>query len=112
MTWSIEPCAEGLRNPEIRAQLGELVEDFSESLDAATPVSELLPGYRRELPYYQRMLATALGRSLKTAAERMSMLDAPGQLLLEDAGSAVQRLAQHAQTPENPSREPGASAPG
>ena len=92
-TWDLQPCASGLQQPAIRERLAELADDFVETLDGSESVREALPGYRRNLPYYQRMLATALGSSLRDSAQRLGMLNAPGRLLLNDAPRALEQLA-------------------
>ncbi|MEM9759983.1 MAG: hypothetical protein AAF933_12155, partial [Pseudomonadota bacterium] len=49
-------------------------------------LAEQVPGYRRDLPYQQRMLATALGTSLRLSVDDIARLDQPARLLLKAAG--------------------------
>ena len=92
MTWQIEPDEAGLQEPVIRERLAELAGSFTESLKEDGSLREMLPGYRRDLPYYQRMLATGLGSSLQASAEHLALLDEPAGLLLEESGGALLRL--------------------
>ncbi|MEM1402687.1 MAG: DUF2452 domain-containing protein [Pseudomonadota bacterium] len=94
MTWQIEPDEAGLQEPAIRERLSELASSFTESLTEDNSLREALPGYRRDLPYYQRMLATGLGSSLQASAEHLALLDEPADLLLEASGGALLRLVK------------------
>ncbi len=86
MTWILEP-REGLEHEEeLLRELAKLVEAFAEELDASECLAEQVPGYRRDLPYQQRMLATALGTSLRLSVDDIARLDQPARLLLEAAG--------------------------
>ncbi|MEO0435723.1 MAG: hypothetical protein AAF098_02310 [Pseudomonadota bacterium] len=68
MTWTMQPL-EGLApNQELLGSLRSRLEAFLTELDSDLPLEQALPGYRREIPYYARMLATALGASLRASA--------------------------------------------
>jgi hypothetical protein len=87
MTWSLEPADDLDRQPELLAELEQLIEGFTQQLGDEGALAEHLPGYRRDLPYHQRMLATALGASLRASADRADWLEAPARTLLGAAGS-------------------------
>lgn len=91
MTWTIQ-AAEGLdAKPELLQALQGMVEGFLCELEDDAALEERLPGYRRDLPYYQRMLATALGKSLRASAENQAMLVAPAAQLLETGSTDLLR---------------------
>jgi hypothetical protein len=91
MTWSITADAQLSSKPALQSALAELVDGFTASLDSDDELADHLPGYRRELPYYQRMLATGLGASLRQSAVLGHSLEAPLRSLLEDAGAELPR---------------------
>lgn len=88
MTWSLEPASDLDTQPELLAELEQLVESFTEQLGDEHALADRLPGYRRDLPYHQRMLATALGASLRDSARRADWLEAPVRDLLGAADNA------------------------
>lgn len=95
MTWSIAPDEGIAEKPQLQKSLTELVDAFMASLQSDDALEDHLPGYRRELPYYQRMLATGLGASLRGSATATDSLQAPLRVLLENAGAELpQRLLQ------------------
>jgi hypothetical protein len=96
MTWSITADPELATKPALQTALAELVDSFTASLDSDDELVERLPGYRRELPYYQRMLATGLGSSLRQSALLGNALDQPLRSLLADAGSDLSRRLVYA----------------
>jgi hypothetical protein len=87
MTWHLDAADDLDRQPELRAELEALIESFTEQLGEEGRLADQLPGYRRDLPYHQRMLATALGASLRDSAGRADWLEAPARTLLSGAGS-------------------------
>ncbi|MEM1189661.1 MAG: DUF2452 domain-containing protein [Pseudomonadota bacterium] len=86
MTWILEPMEGLAHEEELLRELATLVEAFAEELDASASLAEQVPGYRRDLPYQQRMLATALGTSLRLSVDDIARLDQPARLLLKAAG--------------------------
>lgn len=97
MTWAISPDEELAHKPRLQKMLAELAADFMQDLENDDAVSEHLPGYRRDLPYYQRMLATGLGASLRDSARAGGSLQRPLRALLEESGGDLpRRLMQSA----------------
>ncbi|WOJ93831.1 DUF2452 domain-containing protein [Congregibacter variabilis] len=93
MTWSIAADEGMAEKPKLQESLAELVDAFMTSLQSDDALDDHLPGYRRELPYYQRMLATGLGASLRGSATAAQSLQSPLRVLLESAGAEFsQRL--------------------
>lgn len=96
MTWSMEAAEDLEQKPELRAALHEVIESFTRGLDSDAALDETLPGYRRELPYYQRLLATGLGTSLRRSVDNPELLDGSTRDLLLQAGEGLQgRLLAH-----------------
>lgn len=67
MTWTINPskCL-GQDNPQTEA-LKRFYDGFAKILDTDLTLEEILPTYVGSLPYYQRMYASGLSRSLRSA---------------------------------------------
>jgi hypothetical protein len=86
MTWSIEPLSGFEADEVLLGELSALVASFAEDLERSDRLDDVVPGYRRELPYHQRMLATALGSSLRLSVDREARLAAPARALLRAAG--------------------------
>ena len=67
MTWTIEPSEWlGDRGPLTNA-LGRFFDGFAEMLDTYLTLEEILPYHVGGLPYFPRLYANALSRSLRTA---------------------------------------------
>ena len=64
-TWSIEPGDNLARKGPVADAVGEFYEGFIEKLQTRAPLEDELPVYEGNLPYYQRLFAAALSRSLK-----------------------------------------------
>ena len=89
MTWALEPDPRLEENPQLQEELAALIEGFTDSLADDASLDDQLPAYRRDLPYYQRMLATALGTSLRASLDGELRLDAPARMLLDAAGEGL-----------------------
>lgn len=98
MTWSLTREAGHAQDEDLQEHLVALVTGFMTSLDSDSALAEQLPGYRRELPYYQRLLATALGRSLREATGDTAHLAAPARWLLAAGTGLERRLLGDAQS--------------
>ncbi len=68
MTWTVEPDEDlAADSPAVQGALA-FVEGFADTLENSERIADGLPVYVRELPYYRRMLASALAASLKHSA--------------------------------------------
>ena len=65
MTWTIAPSAGVSENGAVAAALRRFYEGFARMMDTDVTLEEILPTYVARLPYYQRLFASALSRSLK-----------------------------------------------
>ncbi|MDG2288730.1 MAG: hypothetical protein P8K83_02915 [Woeseiaceae bacterium] len=67
MTWTIIPSELlALANPVSNA-IGRFYDGFAETLNTDLSLEEILPFYVDKLPYYQRLYASALSRSVQTS---------------------------------------------
>ena len=65
MTWTIEPSAlVGEGENAVCAALGRFYDAFALMLDTDLPLEDVLPFCAGKLPYYQRLYANALSRSV------------------------------------------------
>ena len=76
-TWSITPSDNLTKPGRVADAVAGFYEDFAERLRSAKPLEDELPFYEGRLPYYQRLFASALSRSLKDS------LTIGGQLEIE-----------------------------
>ena len=67
MTWTLNPTANLAGRESAMAALGTFHDAFVEKLTTASPLEEMLPVYVARFPYYQRLFASALTRSLKSS---------------------------------------------
>jgi hypothetical protein len=68
MTWTVQPH-QGLAADSPAVQNAQaFVEGFADTLEHSGGIADGLPVYVRELPYYRRMLASALAASLRHSA--------------------------------------------
>lgn len=67
MTWTIIPSDLLADNNAVSEAIGRFYDAFAEILNTDLTLEEILPFYVRRLPYYQRLYASALSRSMRTA---------------------------------------------
>ncbi len=67
MTWTITPSAQVRSKTRIQEALSRFYAAFADSLDSDLTLEEILPFYVGGLPYYQRLYASALSRSIRAA---------------------------------------------
>ena len=67
MTWTIAPSDLLSEDNPISAAIGGFYDAFAEMLDTDLTLEEILPFYAGRLPYYQRLYASALSRSMRAA---------------------------------------------
>lgn len=82
-TWSIAPSDNVGRRGHVDDALAAFYEGFADKLRSARPLEADLPLYAAGLPYYQRLFAAALSRSLKASLARGDQLGAAGRSWLE-----------------------------
>lgn len=67
MTWTIRPSAQLTGDSEVSNALRGFYDAFAASLDTDLTLEEILPFYVGTIPYYQRLYASALSRSMRAA---------------------------------------------
>ena len=66
MTWTILPSANLGEETEVAAAVKRFYEAFATMLDTDLTLEQLLPFYVQGMPYYQRLYASAMSRSLRS----------------------------------------------
>ena len=67
MTWTIVPSALLVEDNSVSDAIGRFYDAFAEMLDTDLTLEEILPFNVGRLPYYQRLYASALSRSMRAA---------------------------------------------
>ena len=67
MTWTIAPSEMLADDNPVSDAIGRFYDAFAEMLDTDLALEEILPFYVGRLPYYQRLYASALSRSVYAA---------------------------------------------
>jgi len=65
MTWTIDPSEQLLSKGPLSDALGRFFDAFAETMDTDLTLEEVLPFYVRRMPYWQRLHASALSRSIR-----------------------------------------------
>jgi hypothetical protein len=85
MTWTIEPSERLSEDDPVADAIGRFYDAFAETLDTDLTLEEILPFYVGKMPYYQRLYASALSRSIRgavTLGDQRSMKCREWQTLL------------------------------
>lgn len=67
MTWTITPADHLGEENEVSEAIGRFYDAFADNLDTDLTLEEILPFYVGKMPYYQRLYASALSRSIRAA---------------------------------------------
>jgi len=67
MTWTIDPSDEMLQAGPLSEAVSGFFAAFADTLDSDLALEEILPFYVRQMPYWQRMHANGLSRSIQGA---------------------------------------------
>jgi len=67
MTWTITPSDLLEEDNPVSDAIGRFYDAFAETLDTDLTLEEILPFYVGAMPYYQRLYASALSRSIRDA---------------------------------------------
>jgi len=65
MTWTIDPSEQLLSKGPLADALGRFFDAFAETMETDLTLEEILPFYVRRMPYWQRLHASALSRSIR-----------------------------------------------
>lgn len=77
MTWALSPDTKVKDNVVVIQALKHFQQQFSEHLDVEQPLSKNLPYYADELPFYRRLAATGLARSINASLTQCGLLERP-----------------------------------
>lgn len=67
MTWTIAPSEQLSGDNPVSDAIGRFYDAFAETLDSDLTLEEILPFHVGPMPYYQRLYASALSRSISAA---------------------------------------------
>lgn len=91
-TWSIQP-SDNLGKPgPVSDALAEIYAAFIERLQRDAPLERELPFYEGRLPYYQRLFAAALSRSLRESLHLGGQTGRPSKAWLDALPGDARRL--------------------
>ena len=85
MTWTIIPSDLLVEENDVSDAVGRFYDSFAETLDTDLTLEEILPFYVGKMPYYQRLHASALSRSVHatvTLGDQTSIRCRDWQMLL------------------------------
>lgn len=68
MTWTITPSSRLAEDNPMSDAIRRFYDAFADSLDTDLTLEEILPFHVGRMPYYQRLYASALSRSIRAAA--------------------------------------------
>ena len=91
MTWTLEPVDDLADQDTLTEALKAFQDGFVSLLDRDDSLEDGLPFYVRELPFYQRLLASGLASSLSETLRVSRLTGSSGRAWL--AGTPVPRLA-------------------
>lgn len=105
MTWTIEPAGALGGNPDAAAAVTRSFDAFADTLETDLTLEEILPAHVDGMPYFQRLYANALSRSLKAtivlggqtsirSRDWRALLPAPGEP--DERSEAVNRVYEFA----------------
>ncbi len=67
MTWTIDPSDQLMSKGPVAEAVARFYEAFAETMQTSLPLEDILPFYVERMPYYQRLYASALSRSVRGA---------------------------------------------
>lgn len=92
MTWTIEPSEVLINKNPVSEAMSRFYEIFAATLDTDRMLVDVLPFYVDNMPYYQRLYASALSRSVNTSMQMGEQSDDDCQswrTLLPDSGNLL-----------------------
>ncbi len=67
MTWTITPSEALTKESPVADAMGRFYDAFANTLDTERTLEDILPFYVGSMPYYQRLYASALSRSVRSS---------------------------------------------
>lgn len=99
MTWTIEPSENLAEDGPVPEAVARFYDAFAETLDTDLTLEEILPFYVGRMPYYQRLYANALSRSIRgtvTLGDQRELRSRDWRLLLPKFDTALLAHASQA----------------
>jgi hypothetical protein len=99
MTWTIEPSEQLFTEKRLSDAVGRFFDAFADTLDSDLALEDILPFYVRRMPYWQRLHASALSRSIRgavTLGGQTSIRARDWRLVLPAGSNALFPGASHA----------------
>ena len=97
MTWTLNPSPLLAEEGPVADAMARFYEAFAEKLDTDLTLEEILPFYVGTMPYYQRLFASALSRSVRAAVilgDQTATSCREWQALLPRRGSSLLEYAR------------------
>ena len=85
MTWTINVTENFQQCPALQTALQAFQQQLASHLDNDTPIADTLPFYVEALPFYARLCATGLAKSLSLSFDTLGMLEQPARQWLSVA---------------------------
>lgn len=85
MTWALTPADDLAEQADLVAALAAFQEGFMALLDSEAPLEESLPYYVAQLPYYRRLLAAGMAKSLDLSLALAGLSGHSGRHWLESS---------------------------
>ena len=79
MTWTIDPSARLSENGPVADAVRRFFDAFAEQMDTDATLEEILPFCAQKMPYYQRLYANALSRSIRASVILGDQTDIPAR---------------------------------
>ncbi|MEP5566847.1 MAG: DUF2452 domain-containing protein [Halioglobus sp.] len=81
-SWQISPATGLEQRPDLLSALASFEQHFRERVQSAPTLSDGLPHYEAQLPYYRRVLASGLASSLQGSLVQLGLESASSEQLL------------------------------
>ncbi|ARN72670.1 DUF2452 domain-containing protein [Oceanicoccus sagamiensis] len=91
-SWDISPYDSVAETPELLASLASFQSGFLDFIDNEMPLVDQLPFYQAELPWYPRLMALGLAKTLQRSLDSAGLSSQSGQGLLADMAVSSQLL--------------------
>ncbi|WP_339338604.1 hypothetical protein [uncultured Oceanicoccus sp.] len=96
-SWQLSPHNSVAQNPEVLAALATFQAGFVDFIDTTTPLVDKLPFHQPNLPWYPRLMALGLAKTLQGSLARSGSGNQNGQHLLADVSLSQNILLEQNQ---------------
>lgn len=92
MTWSLAPVNTLQANSELAVALEDFYRHFVDHMDCDKPVKSFLPYFAAQLPFYARMAANGLAKSIDLSSQGSPLLEQSGRAWLRHSSTPLSQL--------------------